>query len=498
MQTNDNRSRTRSTNTTRRRKSSQGSSTRRTQGSSKQRTRKTDASTDSRRTNTNVQASQSPWDLIRPWIPLVTLVLLTLLLLFGVFKMVSCVSHKIVDSASKQEQAAESEEQAQPTEGSPAQTVTAQEDKPAVKLLDEGRITESGEGHVTFAAFGDNLANDNILSLADGWAGETGDGVYNFSPLYDNVREEIKSYDIAFVNQETTLGGLNDGNFDWAGYPSYNTPDTMADAVVEAGFRVINTNSNHTYDWWTTAIEHAQQLWNGYDSVLTIGSYQDQQDRDTIRVVECNGVRVAFLSYSYGQNGYELSDLPNDYYAVPFTEEALYKDVTAARKVADVVVVYLHAGTEYSFEPDETEVSWAQACANNNVDLVIASHVHVIQPMRYLERADGKQMLAVYGLGDFVSGYEDYPETILSGEFSCEFVVDDKGAVSVENVVWHPLIEHREDTTDTVYLLRDYSTEMANNNYLLRSLDSPYDWIIETTRSVIGDDFSVDVRHMGE
>lgn len=435
------------------------------------------------------------WAVIRPWVPLVTLVLLCIALIFGIFRLASCVSGAVGSIRSQADSAAteQKEDKVETKDGATAQTVNADEDKPAVKLLDEGRATESGAGHVTFAAFGDNLANDNILAIADSWAGEEGDDVYTFTPLYDNVRSEIGSYDIAFVNQETTLGGTGDGDFEFTGYPSYNTPDTMADALVESGFRVINTNSNHTYDWWTGAIEHAQALWNGYNSVLTIGSYQDQQDRDTVRVVECNGVRIAFLSYSYGQNGYEQSDLPNDYYAVPFSEEALTNDVAAARKVADVVVVYLHAGTEYTFEPDEEQVAWAQACADNNVDLVIGSHVHVIQPMRYLTRADGGQMLAVYGLGDFVSGYEDYPETVLSGEFSCEFVVDgDK--VSVENIAWHPVIEHREGSTDTVYLVRDYTNELAESNELLAGLDSPYDWLIETTHSVIGDDFTIDVR----
>ena len=418
------------------------------------------------------------------------MVLLILLLLFCVMKLVTCAGHAL---GGRQDQP--QEEQVVEHAGAPVQDVAAEDGKPAIKLLDEGRVTKSGKGRVTFAAFGDNLANDNILEFADTWGGSgEGDGVYDFSPLYDSVRDEIASYDIAFVNQETTLGGLGGSDREWAGYPSYNTPDSMADAVVNAGFRVVNTNSNHTYDWWTDAIKYAQNLWNGYDSILTIGSYQNERDRDTIRVVECNGVRVAFLSYSYGQNGYEQSELPNDYYAVPFSEAALKKDVAAAREVADVVVVYLHAGTEYTHEPDEDQVAWAQACADNNVDLVIGSHVHVIQPMRYLDRADGEKMLAVYGLGDFVSGYEDYPDTILSGEFSCDFVVGKKGKVSVENIVWHPLIEHREGTTDTVYLMRDYTTSLAESNELLAGLDDPYGWIIETTRGVMGDDFAADVR----
>ena len=101
-------------------------------------------------------------------------------------------------------------------------------------------------------------------------------------------------------------------------------------------------------------------------------------------------------------------------------------------------------------------------------------------------------MLCVYGLGDFVAGYANYPDTIMSAMMTCDIVCGDDGSPAVENVVWHPLIEHREGSTDTVYLVRDYSSELAGSNELLAGLDSPYDWLIETTKSVIGEDFKID------
>ena len=173
---------------------------------------------------------------------------------------------------------------------------------------------------VSFCAVGDNLINEagdwtvDLLGFADAWSGETGDGAYDFSPLYAQIRDEITSYDIAFINQETTLGGNDE--FDYEGYPSYNTPDEMAQAVADAGFDVVNCNTNHTYDTWTGSIEHAQKVWSAQDGIDVIGSYTSQKDRDNIRVVERNGMSIAFLSYSYGQNGYAQADLPNDYYEI--------------------------------------------------------------------------------------------------------------------------------------------------------------------------------------
>lgn len=82
---------------------------------------------------------------------------------------------------------------------------------------------------MSFSAVGDNLMNENLLELADGWGGSAGDGAYDFSPFYSEVAPVIQgSYDVSLINQETTLGGNDE--FDYVGYPSYNTPDSLADA----------------------------------------------------------------------------------------------------------------------------------------------------------------------------------------------------------------------------------------------------------------------------
>lgn len=369
-------------------------------------------------------------------------------------------------------------------------------------LYDEGRTTASGDGRVTFCAMGDNIMNENLLEVADAAAGTTGDGEYDFSPLYERVAPAVKSYDLSLVNQETTMGGTE--NFDYMGYPSFNTPDSLADALADAGFKVVVTNSNHTYDTWVPSIEHQQELLAGYPQLVTVGSYASEQDRETPRVVECNGVRVALLAYSYGQNGYEQSDLPNDYYAVPYSDEALAADVARAREVSDFVLVYLHWGDEYTNEPNDEQRRIAQYAADQGVGMVVGSHAHVIQPLEWVERSEGAplsgddapnggRMLVAYGLGDFASGYFNNPDTIMSGMLTCTLVRGDGGHddVSVEDVAWHPLVEHWEGGSSTVMLGSDYTPELAARNELLAGLDDPYAWVGEKSREVVGEDFEV-------
>lgn len=402
-------------------------------------------------------------------------------------------------------------------------TVAAQAENPP-RYLDLGP-TKTGEGRVSFSAVGDNLFNENLLDIADAAAGVAGDGKYGFDGFYRKIKKKIASYDISFVNQETTLGGPD--RYGYNGYPSYNTPDALAPVVAKVGWDVVNTNSNHTYDTWVPAIEHAQGVWNGLrDKLLTIGSFANEADRQAPRIVSCNGLRIAFLSYSYGQNGYTQADLPNAYFAVPYDVEVMREDVVRSRAFADAVVVYLHAGIEYEHEPSETQRQWAQECVDAGVDLVIGSHVHVIQSMELLEAPDGQNVLAVYGLGDFLSGYHNNPDTIMSGLFSCVFErVDASGTqakgegganrdeskdaaaekeanvdpafpprrVRVTKATWTPLIEHWENGDSTVRTVKGYADELARRNELLAGPPDPLGWIRDTTNRVIGEDFEIDM-----
>jgi hypothetical protein len=115
--------------------------------------------------------------------------------------------------------------------------------------------------------------------------------------------------------------------------------------LAYAAFDVVNTNSNHTYDTWTDSILNAREAWASYPNITVIGSYASKQDRQNVRTVEKNGITIAFLSYSYGQNGCTRSQLPNDYYAVPWDEEAMKEDMARAKQRATLTRSILRVTT---------------------------------------------------------------------------------------------------------------------------------------------------------
>lgn len=219
-------------------------------------------------------------------------------------------------------------------------------------------------------------------------------------------------------------------------------------------------------------IDHSSEIWKEQKGIITAGTYTSQEDRDTIRIIERNGIRFSFLAYTYGTNGIEA---PHNYSVAYFDEDQIKKDVAAAKKISDVVIVSAHWGDENVSEPTEFQKKYAKLFADLDVDVVIGEHPHVIQPVEWVKGKDGNQTLVVYSLGNFLSGMLDV-NNVLSGMIRFNFVKDNKsGDISIENVKWEPLITHYSgDANDilntrkdfSVYKLSDYTDELAKQHGL--------------------------------
>lgn len=342
---------------------------------------------------------------------------------------------------------------------------------------------------VHFVAVGDNLPEDQIGAWADAQAGEVGDGKYDYTALYTPIKSYIESADLAYVKEETHCGGDDIGPM---GYPSFNTTDAMADAIVSTGFDLVGSASNHCYDWgYFGANDHSCELWKTKDVVFT-GTADSAEDAAKIATIERNGITFALLDYTYGVNGYEQSDLPS--YAVNFIDkDRIASDVAKAKQQADVVLVAMHWGTENLMEADDAQTEYAQYLADLGVDVVLGSHPHVIGPMRWVEGKNGNQTLVAYSLGNFVSRHEvPSPKNELEGMLSCDFVRAEDGSVSVQNVVWTPLVNHTDGETFAVYALKDYTNELAAQDGVFSGLDDPVAWLKQTSEDVVGGGFDID------
>lgn len=314
---------------------------------------------------------------------------------------------------------------------------------------------------VSFLAVGDNIGHDRVNEYADSQLGEMDDNQYDYTASYKNVEKQIKSADLAFINQESIIGGKTLGV---TGYPAFNSPEELAGSLVDVGFDIVNAATNHILDKGFTGVKNAANTWSQYSGITYVGAYVSQEDADTIRTFESNGITFSILAYTYGTNGYTVD---NNFTVPWFDKEKIISDVAKAKAVSDVVMVSAHWGDEGSYTLNSLQKEYGQLFADQGVDLVIGHHTHTVQELSWVEGIDGNKTLIAYGLGNFLSTMESV-DNQLEGMLTMDFVRKDNEVV-IENILFTPLINHFGEGPVEVHYMSDYTDELRSVHYTLKN-----------------------------
>ena len=343
------------------------------------------------------------------------------------------------------------------------------------------------EPEVDLLMVGDILLHDNVQN-----SGKLSDGTYNYDHLFENVITDIQAADLAIANQEVILGGTDLG---LSGYPAFNGPFEVGDALVNAGFDVILHATNHTLDRGKKALLNCLDFWEtNHPEVAVLGAFDSQEDYDnSIYVYEEDGLKIAILNYTYGTNGIPSpSDMP--FAVARLEEEKVISDLQKAESLADFTVVCPHWGTEYQHKQSAEQEKWAALFLEYGANLVIGTHPHYIQPVEMLTDEAGKQMLVYYSLGNFINSTNEngrgtadrmvgaMAQVTIAKNESGEAYIKDYG---VEPLVTQLLYGIQEITT---YKLSDYTEELASQNEISKK-DSVFNLTFcqELCEDVFGD-----------
>lgn len=123
--------------------------------------------------------------------------------------------------------------------------------------------TKKVEKEITISAVGDILIHDRVYHDAKVEAG------YDFLPM--QVKDYLSDAKITFANQETMIGGASLG---LSGYPTFNSPHEIGDALKEVGVNVVSLSNNHALDRGEKAIQSAIEYWEEID-MMYVGAYKD-------------------------------------------------------------------------------------------------------------------------------------------------------------------------------------------------------------------------------
>jgi poly-gamma-glutamate synthesis protein (capsule biosynthesis protein) len=307
---------------------------------------------------------------------------------------------------------------------------------------------------INLLAVGDNLIHLEVIQ-----SGEQEDGTYNFDHLYANLKDDISAADIAIINQETILGG---DDFAYSGYPAFNSPTEIGEAVADAGFDVVLHATNHTMDKGLKAVETTFAFWKQYPHITVLGINETKEQAQTIPIIEKNGIRLAMLNYTFSLNGYSLPE-DKPYLVNMLDQKKMTEDIKKAEELADFTIVFPHWGLEYIYEPTKSQKELTQMFYDLGVDLVIGTHPHVLEPVEWIGTDQDHEMLVYYSLGNFMSYQKEAPRML--GGMATITITKDLSGTYISDSDITPIITHYEhgpaDFNYGIYKLSQYNETYA-------------------------------------
>lgn len=268
----------------------------------------------------------------------------------------------------------------------------------------------------TVSSVGDMLMHMSVIN--SGYNDATGQ--YDRLPkMFDYILDYTTSADLMVGNLETTLAGLNNG-YQYNGYPAFNCPDDVIDAMKAAGFDLVLTANNHSYDTRSAGLKRTLEIISdrGLDY---LGTKLDAQEKNYM-IADLNGIQIGLMCYTYettagdsdiiALNGITLTK-EDSQRVNAFSYQNLdkfYTEISAniaqmEEEGAEAVMLYIHWGEEYQLKANSSQKTIAQKLCDLGVDVIVGGHPHVVQPIELLTSTtdETQKTVCLYSMGNAVS-----------------------------------------------------------------------------------------------
>lgn len=399
---------------------------------------------------------------------LIGLILLFVFVLAGaIFYAISLAQENNEAADQTEEPAGDENQQTDDTDPDPSETNGT--DQSDAEDDDEEEPEEEQFTDIRVSAVGDVMGHTSQLEAA--YNAETGE--YDFTSVFEDVQPIISESDLAIANLETTLAG-SDRPF--IGYPLFNTPDAIIDALDYAGFDTIITTNNHSLDTGLEGVRRTVEVIEEKGLDLA-GTFTEEPD-SRVLYKDVEGIKIAILAYTEHLNGLDANYPQDDVLSIinVISEERILADIEEAESEdVDLMIAYMHWGGEYERYPNDFQQNYAELLTREGVDIIFGSHPHVIQQATYLE-VDGNESIVAYSLGNFVSNQRR--ETL--GE---------EREPTEDGVIFHVDVQKNEQTGETTIQQVEYTpTWVYRNQY---EGDSTYTYrVLPVERILETDEFT--------
>lgn len=343
--------------------------------------------------------------------------------------------------------------------------------------------------HIKMSVIGDIMCHNSQYKDAYNSSTDT----YDFSYVFEDIKQYISSADIAIGNLETTFAGKEKG---YSNYPRFNTPEQLAQNLKDFGIDVLSTANNHSmdtnYNGVVSTLDYLDEA-----GIAHTGTNRNPEEQNTILIKDVNGIKIAFLAFTYGTNGISV---PTDksYCVNLIDDDFILKQIELAKKEnPDLICASMHWGVEYQTKQNTEQERLADLLFKNGVDIILGSHPHVLQPMekKTITLDDGtiKECFVIYSLGNFMSG-----QTKTNTRNSIILNIDitksgETGRITIDTVEYIPIYMYRAASgTARRYKVLDIEKSISNyesgtNKSIGQATYSNLKSELDNIRSIVGE-----------
>lgn len=304
-----------------------------------------------------------------------------------------------------------------------------EEESPEVPAPDDASITISAVGDIAGST-------ENFQSVKSG-------EVYEFSSHFKELREMFMGHDYTIASLISPIAGAD---FGYSGYPRYNAPEELLQAVADIGIDAVSTANRFAFELGQRG------LMSNLDNLRRIGfapfgTATSEEEAAKPLLVEVGGIKLGLLSYTTMLN----QSIANQPYAVAIADQTkILADLNTLRdQGAEIISVSMYWGDEYADMPNVNQMEWMSWLESQGVDIVLGAHPHVVQPL-VIKKIDyqgqTKTVVQAYSLGNFYSAFlMDRTKTGLVLELD---ISRQNGQTSIQAVRHELVYNHQTDRGD--------------------------------------------------
>lgn len=283
--------------------------------------------------------------------------------------------------------------------------------------------------------------------------------IYDYRHYFSYIKPLLAKSDLNIVNFESTLAGPP-----YSGYPQFCSPDAYAFALKDAGFNFFVSANNHSVDKGLKGINRTIFVFDSLGINFT-GTFRNQQERDSTypAIIDIKGVKIAILDYTYGTNGLKV---PSPAIVNLIDTSVIAEDLKIAKsKSPDFAMVAMHWGNEYEREPSKQQKFLADFLFSKDVDVIIGSHPHVVQPLAYADKNHDKKQLVIWSLGNLISNQRRH---YTDGGIMVQFdIIKNKNTskTTIDSVGYYPFWVYKAQNPVSYHILTasHYDTDTLRN-----------------------------------